>query len=69
MILYGFRALANHIDLLPSDIERLQTSDWDIICTFEEFQNLVKSFGNDILYAKPSFQPNIILKLLKVITI
>src|SRR5574344_1986679 len=55
MILYGFRALASHVDLLPSDIERLQTSDWDIICTFEEFQNLVKSFGDDILYAKPSF--------------
>lgn len=65
MILYGFRALANHIDLLPSDIERLQTSDWDIICTFEEFQNLVKSFGNDILYAKPSFPTKYYIKTSK----
>lgn len=65
MILYGFRALANHIDLLPSDIERLQTSDWDIICTFEEFQNLMKSFGDDILYAKPSFPTKYYIKTSK----
>ena len=65
MILYGFRALASQINLLPSDIERLQKSDWDIICTFEEFQNLVKSFGGDILYAKPSFPTKYYIKTSK----
>ena len=64
MILYGFRALAkNTNDLSPSDYDRLHKSDWDILCSLEEFKNLVISFGNDIIYSKPSLPSKFYIKI------
>ena len=63
MILYGFRALAkNTNDLSTSDYDILHKSDWDILCSLEEFKNLVKSFGTDIIYSKPSFPSKFYIK-------
>lgn len=58
MVLYGFRAAYRALDVLgvvnSSDIDRLQSSDWDVICTGEEFLKLYKSFPEgDVISAKP----------------
>lgn len=53
MLLYGFRALAKFITLDSNDVDRLIKSDYDLLVSLDEFNNLIESFGNSIIELKP----------------
>lgn len=58
MVVYGFRAMYVRLkqtsSLLPSDLIRLETSDWDILVSVEEFNSLLRSIPpEEIISMRP----------------
>lgn len=66
MIIYGFRAMFACIkNKTIEDFERLEKSDYDIICTFEEFLKLNEKIKDEIEFAKPTFPSGYFIKTKK----
>lgn len=66
MLIYGFRALSKYIkELNKIDVERIMKSDYDLIVSINEFNDLLESFGNDVLEIKPFGNDGFYIKTLK----
>jgi hypothetical protein len=67
MILYGFRAMFENLDdKTLEDYIRHEKSDYDVICTFSEFEKLYENIlkNTTVTYAKPSFPSGFFIKTL-----